>query len=384
MKGHMKCSRILMLLIALLLVLQPAVFAQNAKRTAKVSSFQGEVQVLRAGSEKKIKAFKNMRLSEGDTVITGKSSSAVVEIAKESKFTIAAESKVVLTELMADPSSTRTTLNLQSGGVGSQVDTKLNNDSRYQIKTPTTVMGVRGTEFYVQYEDGDTDLWVAQGTVQVDFRIVKNRLAVGFASHIGKPESVTITAPHRISFDYGATLEEIKKSLRAFDTEGLYPEFIQKAQELENRAPGTFPSATASGFVQDYLDALKDRDRQDPPPAPAKEHVVFEDPNPAYSASSGNSGGGGGSIAQTPDYSYAFGTPHQPSASSGVIPIHPGVIPIGTVLKAYVNNSVVATMTYTGTVHEFHIYTLLPALDGVDVTFTAPGMTESDEVYIDL
>ena len=46
--------------------------AEENLRAAKITELTGEVSVLKAGGEKPIKAFKNMSLTQGDTIITGK------------------------------------------------------------------------------------------------------------------------------------------------------------------------------------------------------------------------------------------------------------------------------------------------------------------------
>lgn len=217
-------KRILIVMTVLLLALSVQVFAAE-KRTAAVDEFYGEVLVKREASEKSIKVFKNMRLDEGDTVITGKDSKLVLKLDGDKEVIIAANTVVVISELSDSAGSTDTTFTLKSGGVGSKIEKKLDPNSKYRIKTPTAVMGVRGTEFYVQVRDGKADVWLASGTLEIEYRMDGKKLA-RLSQTVGELKSKIITAPNCLSLPQAG--ENFREATRDFGLNGLYKEFLDE------------------------------------------------------------------------------------------------------------------------------------------------------------
>ncbi|KOA20432.1 FecR protein [Clostridium homopropionicum DSM 5847] len=134
---------------------------------ATISSYKGSVYVKKSGGEKKISAFKGMRLKKGDTIITGKKSSATLDIDSDKEVTVGDNTQLSITELSKEISknSSKSSFTLQAGKVWANVKTKLNKDSKFQIKTSTTIAGVRGTKFYVSQEEGQSEIAVLEGTV---------------------------------------------------------------------------------------------------------------------------------------------------------------------------------------------------------------------------
>lgn len=193
-----------------------------------VKEIKGTVMVVRAGGVKEFKAFQNMRLSEGDTVRTGHSSQVVIEVDAEQSFKISANSEVVVSELKNKTGQTRLTLNLRKGGVGSDVNKKLPEGSDYKIKTPTAVMGVRGTEFFVQFESGETDVWLTKGVVTMDYRR-RGNTALPFSSTEGVQERVILRAPAKAILDATHALPE--NVVQTYTSDGLYEEFLNDLME---------------------------------------------------------------------------------------------------------------------------------------------------------
>jgi len=140
-------------------------FAETS--VATISSYKGSVYVKKSGGEKKISAFKGMRLKKGDTIITGKKSSATLDIDSDKEVTVGDNTQLSITELSKEvaKNSSKSSFTLQAGKVWANVKTKLNKDSKFQIKTSTTIAGVRGTKFYVSQEEGQSEIAVLEGTV---------------------------------------------------------------------------------------------------------------------------------------------------------------------------------------------------------------------------
>lgn len=170
----MKKGRKLLLLLLVFTLLLPNIAIAKAKDTAKIAKvleLSGDVQVKKGGGEKKFKAFKNMGLTQGDTIITGLDGKVTIELDKDKEVVIGSSTQLVISELVSSikAESGKTSLNLLGGKVTVNVKEKLKGDSKFQIKTPTSVMGVRGTFFHVAVNpgNGETYLAVAAGVVAV-------------------------------------------------------------------------------------------------------------------------------------------------------------------------------------------------------------------------
>lgn len=229
---------IYMLIMGLLISIMPA-YAENV-RTAKLVDFSGMVYIKREASEKKVKAFRNMKLAEGDTLFTGEKSKAVLELDDDKKVTVSAKSTIVLSELSSSAGSTDTAITLKNGGVGTKINKKLDKSSKYKIKTPTTVMGVRGTEFYVQssiYEKGlsdykkvNKDYW--RQLISPGIYFTQGLLSLQLLSQ----DNSALLKNYEENADYAYLLdrpqvlkiEEARPKLMDFRPQGLHREFLEE------------------------------------------------------------------------------------------------------------------------------------------------------------
>ncbi|GGD55186.1 FecR family protein [Paenibacillus nasutitermitis] len=140
-------------------------------RVAVVKSLEGTVSVLKSGGTKSFKAFKNMSLNEGDQIATGKDSSVKLELASEDadkdSVTIGASSQVTFTKLK-DKSGAKTKMSIWAGSLWLKVKSVSNANDQFEVETPTSIMGVRGTQFMVGVDPltGLTRIFLASGVVQ--------------------------------------------------------------------------------------------------------------------------------------------------------------------------------------------------------------------------
>lgn len=133
-------------------------FAQGAlkDRVAKVIKVEGDVQVMKKSSSTWVPAQEGMVLSEGDIIKTGKVGAALLNIqgdAEGSLVRLKESTTLGLDILKEDTSSNNkvTVLDLSLGKVFIQAE-KLKEGSRFEVKTPTSVVGVRGTKFAVEVD----------------------------------------------------------------------------------------------------------------------------------------------------------------------------------------------------------------------------------------
>ncbi|MBM7563699.1 FecR family protein [Paenibacillus sacheonensis] len=172
-----RSRRALLTALCFLLVIGPASLfggkyaSAQLLRIAVVQSLKGGVTVLKSGGTKPFKAFKSMSLNEGDQIATGKDGGAVLELssagADEDSITIAANSVVNFSKLK-DAGGTKTKLSVWAGSLWVKVKSVSNASDQFEVETPTSIMGVRGTQFYVNVNPmtGLTNLFLAAGVVQ--------------------------------------------------------------------------------------------------------------------------------------------------------------------------------------------------------------------------
>lgn len=172
-------NRVIMLALCLTLIAGPALLlagsneasAAQAMRVAIVKSLKGTVTVLKSGGSKTFKAFKNMSLNEGDQITTGKDGSVELELSSEDaakdSVTIGASSQVNFTKLK-DSGGTKTKMSVWAGSLWLKVKSVSNANDQFEVETPTSIMGVRGTQLLIVVNPitGLTELIVASGVVQ--------------------------------------------------------------------------------------------------------------------------------------------------------------------------------------------------------------------------
>lgn len=162
-------------------------FSASNDRAAEIKSVAGEVYVKKSGGEKSLKAFVGMSLTKGDTLITGKKASAVLKSGDDLEFIVSENTIILISELRksADGKSI-TKVELKTGGLWSRIKKALFPGSQYEVKTPTVVLGARGTEFYTytfnQRVTGD----VFVGTVYVTYYEQTGKVRFEFILPAGK------------------------------------------------------------------------------------------------------------------------------------------------------------------------------------------------------
>jgi len=111
-------------------------------------------------------------LVEGDSVRTGREGFATLELPDGSHVRVPPDAELVLTTFRRTVLTgvTDRVFSLLRGRVESEVTHATKKDDRFQIRSPSVVAGVRGTDFRVNYDSGDgsTAVEVIDGAVGVD------------------------------------------------------------------------------------------------------------------------------------------------------------------------------------------------------------------------
>jgi len=179
--------KLLSILVLSILVASTLVGCGSSPSTLTIlSTTQGSVSVMKAGSASWIEAEVGMSLVVGDSVKTGDDSSAEITFFDGSTIELQAgtEIEIASLDISGDTGSTTITLEQTIGDTISRVTKLLDPASRYEVETPTGVVAVRGSAMQVYViEDGTTqatnlegDIWaVAQG---VELQVPEGRQCI--------------------------------------------------------------------------------------------------------------------------------------------------------------------------------------------------------------
>jgi len=140
-----------------------------------LSITEGEVSVMKAGTDDWIEAEVEMELEVGDTIKTGDNSGAEITFFDGSTIELEAGTQIEILslDLACDTGVTTITLEQMIGDTISRVEKILDPASSYEVETPSGVVGVRGSGVRIQvffddlhYEDGTLEgniYTIAQG-----------------------------------------------------------------------------------------------------------------------------------------------------------------------------------------------------------------------------
>ena len=153
--------KILRLLCLFLIVASLAVplCAEEVRRTAKVIDMEGEVTVKPIGGSW-TPAQVGMILNEGDMVKTEDDSYVLLNLdgdGQTATVDVQEESEMMLSELIGDKEkgTQKTLLELEMGKILIEAQKLNTEEERFEVETPTTIVGVRGTKFTVEVESLD-------------------------------------------------------------------------------------------------------------------------------------------------------------------------------------------------------------------------------------
>jgi FecR protein len=157
--------RALQVLTAVFLLTTTAAFATDGV----IEYIDGDVTVV--GPSGIFDAEFGMPVAEGDEVVTGADGIAVVRLNDRSQVKLRENTRIQI-----DSVSEQAAVTLNSGGVFARVARQTTGAAAraigFEIRTPSVVAGVRGTEFFVAYGrtiEDEPDLWlcVNEGAVEV-------------------------------------------------------------------------------------------------------------------------------------------------------------------------------------------------------------------------
>jgi hypothetical protein len=151
---EMKILKVAVVLFAVT-ALAATVCCEGSARTGRMLDMEGSVNV-RTSDGVTVPAEIGMKLDQGDIVTTGADSFALVRLdgIEVATVEIEADSQMLISELVMDSSdgTQNTLLDLAVGKVLVRTERLHSERSKFEVKTPTSVVGVRGTTFAVEVE----------------------------------------------------------------------------------------------------------------------------------------------------------------------------------------------------------------------------------------
>ena len=146
----------LVCIVGLLLAMTSVVYAAEVSRVATISKLDGTVEV-KASQGPWMSAKIGMMLKQGDSIRTKGDSWAVLNVdgvAETATVEVKKNSEMMLATLLENKqSATQTTLlDLSLGEILIKAKKLHSEKSKFEVKTPTSIVGVRGTTFSVAVE----------------------------------------------------------------------------------------------------------------------------------------------------------------------------------------------------------------------------------------
>lgn len=214
-------------LLALMLVLcvPHVTFAIEDDFQATLTDFEGEVLFQKSGDKIWFPVETNMPLESGDKIKTGINSSAEILIDDGSILKLEDKAEIELTGMHVDSvtKKIKTRLYLGVGRLFSNIAKMMNRESRFDVHTPTAIVGIRGTEFVVELADSEeTDVGVFEGSVYVN--------AVDDEGNLIKEDEVLVTDGNQ------TTVQRRKRPLPPFALKERMLRHKKKVEFLRQRA----------------------------------------------------------------------------------------------------------------------------------------------------
>jgi hypothetical protein len=170
-------------------IAMPVGLMRQGPVSAKVVSLKGKVETIAAdGAAKQID--NSTEIKQGDTLRTGDNSTVLLQFVDGSQAFMLANSKMTLTQLRAYTTTgmVDTRMKLDAGRIETAVK-PLIGGARYEVQTPATQIGVRGTNFRIAADPSFGRTEVIEGKVATEAASQKVDLPAGFGSktETGKP-----------------------------------------------------------------------------------------------------------------------------------------------------------------------------------------------------
>ncbi len=155
MKSTVKLFKFGLILTAVIVTFSqiPSSFAAEVQRQASVVESNGKVEILKANQTDWTSARKGQILKQNDSIRTQANANAVLSIEtveEPSLIKLDANTQIKLSDLALEDTTgvENTLLDMAIGDI--LINTEPKPGSQFQVKTPTSIVGARGTSFRVK------------------------------------------------------------------------------------------------------------------------------------------------------------------------------------------------------------------------------------------
>ena len=256
----MRCNRILLVCVMIGALISTTALAENA--AIRAGSVKGSVEQKSAGGWKALKS--NDTVSVGTAIRTGADGSAILMWNNGNALKLTPLTSMTIDEAMIDGTKEVSKATLSSGKLFATAKKLSAAGSSFQVKTPTAVAGVRGTDFTAETDGTMSTFKVGDGQIVVDPPSGPPiELNEEFKITIS-PEQTAPAAPEPMS---DAELKEVQQEFNDVKTEldtttseepkeeGAPKE--DTADEAINNANDTVQQNQDTTIIEDFVDQLQ-------------------------------------------------------------------------------------------------------------------------------
>ncbi len=215
---------------------------------------KGKVQILKdgKGSDAKVGA----KIYEGESVVTVTDARAKIVMSDRNVLNISPETTLKIAKYENDAASgaKNVELNLEKGKVRSNVEQTYDGEkSKFQIKTPTAVAGVRGTQFQMGFDVKTQSTTIVTFKGSVTLATIAGGKVVGTVT-VNKGETSSVSADKAPDAPKVLPKEEIKKAegestVSMNSKEGAATQSREVASESSGTTSGEAPAAGTKTMI---------------------------------------------------------------------------------------------------------------------------------------
>ncbi|MBN2100662.1 FecR domain-containing protein [Candidatus Dojkabacteria bacterium] len=134
-----------------------------------IKRIEGDVEVQIRGNDSYREAKVGDKLHMGDYIATGFESRCTVVFEKVAEMDIKEMTNFAIAQFFVQGNLAKTAISLRMGEVTTNVHTPKGVRAKFEIETPTSTVGVRGTTFKVRYDDqiGISEYFTYEGTLEI-------------------------------------------------------------------------------------------------------------------------------------------------------------------------------------------------------------------------
>jgi len=231
-------SRLLFLGVPALLIMYSQAYA-GSDEIGEISFILGEVTIISADSIAEKTAEINTCIRTGDKILTAEESRCEIKMKDDSVIRLGENSEFDVNEVTVKEKTLGGKAQLKRGSLWNNLIKLKTGDKSIKVKTPTSVMAVRGTVFRVDSQgDSSTSVLVYEGAVDVHLSEEVKRVVQQTQTRKSGPPS-RVDGPSKVPGPYEVTLDQWKKIVAGMQidvrNDGKYHHFeFDKAADSQN------------------------------------------------------------------------------------------------------------------------------------------------------